>query len=236
MRTRTLLVVPLLASFAFAAPVPKAEVPKIEDVFGEIADKESKCKFEMGKGGVLALTVPRTHPSIEPNADSATPPMVSKRVEGDFVLTVRTVANLPRKLDAKEQTARPAVLIGVSMMSADSPGLGITVGAVRRMKEGEWEAAQFTCFREPNYADASEAGLKVAAADPTWFRITRRAKTAHVETSTDGKKWTTFVRVGVTMLGETLTVGPVAFGCVDQEFSATFDQYEIKPLLKDEKK
>ena len=67
MTRRTVAALLFACGIAVAAPVPKAG-PKLEDVFGEIVDKKSDCKFEMNKDGALAVTVPTTHPALETDA------------------------------------------------------------------------------------------------------------------------------------------------------------------------
>jgi len=233
--TRRLALALLACGLAPAAPVPKASVPKIEDVFGEIADPKSECRFKMGKDGALTVTVPTAHPRLEPGASSTTPPLVGRKIEGDFELTVRVSAALPKTADGKGNTFLPAVLTGISVVSADDPNTGITVGAARRLKGSDWVGAKFASFRESGYGGATEDDLTAGADEPIWFRLTRSQQTLHIETSGDGKKWKTFVRVGVNKVGDAVTVGPVAFGCLDTEFSVTFDQYELKPLKEGKK-
>jgi len=231
-----------VAGLAVAAPVPK-EKAKLEDVFGEVADKKSECKFEMNKDGALAVTVPTTHPALEPDAHSTVPPMVGKKVTGDFVLTVRVTLALPKADEVKVGSLPPAVMAGVSVVSADSPSVGARCGTVRRLKGDEWKVANLHTSRKPlppggpgpfeiNKMDVEAKGKP---GDPTWLRVTRRGALVEVDTSGDGTSWVPFSVFKEKSWGETVSVGPVAFGCIDKEFSVTFDQYEIKPL-KEEKK
>lgn len=231
---RTLLVVLLLPLFAVAAPVPKA--PKLEDVFGKIADPKSDCKFEMSDAAVLTVTVPTTHPAREPNSQSTIPPQLGKVVKGDFVLTVRVAHKLPKGADKQGKVSGPAVMAGVSVVSADDPKNGVTAGILRRSKGDEWPVSLFASFRSNRTSGVSEQPWRVGTADALYLRVTRKGDTIDADMSRDGTKWTTVKSTTLTDLPDELTVGPVAFGCIDQEFSATFDQYEIKQLPKDEKK
>lgn len=241
MRLTTAGMLVALAGLAVAAPVPK-EKAKLEDVFGEITDKKSDCKFDLNKDGALVVTVPTTHPTFEPGtASPSPPPMVGKKVTGDFVLTLRTTVAMPKAADVKGHTFQPAVMTGVSIVATDSSDIGTVIGTVRRMKGDHWTVTNFLSSWEPLRGAIGpvlsnvEIGSKAKPDDAVWLRITRRKWLVEVETSDDGTTWATFTPVKVKQWGDTVSVGPVAFGCIDKEFTATFDHYEIKPL-KDEKK
>jgi regulation of enolase protein 1 (concanavalin A-like superfamily) len=64
---------------------------------------------------------------------------------------------------------------------------------------------------------------------PIWLRATRKGNDVTVGYSTDGKKWENERTYAVK--GKVL-VGFVAYGCLGEDFTATFDEYELKVAEK----
>ena len=225
-----LFALPLLPLLAVAAPVPKAMVPKIEDVFGEIADKKSECKFEMGKGGALTITVPK-------GAVGSEKPLVSKEVEGDFILTTRVKLEYPADASGGNGKKPPAVSVGLGFTSQDDTKLHSQLfWTVTSTPKAGWEGT--IIFASNTRKGGGIYAPKLCSKEGSlYLRLTRQGASVVGEVSEDGVGWKVFSGAfGHRAMADRLTVGPVAFGTIDKEFTATFDEYEIKPLPKDEKK
>jgi hypothetical protein len=223
-----LLALPLLA---VAAPVPKAKVPKLEDVFGEVADPKDGCKYEMGPGGSLTVTVPKGR--VETELVSVLPPMVAREVRGDFVVTVRVALELPAKPKPAEGVKKwPTVRAGLSVYTAgDNPfdsGRSVAFWWHYYVEDVCWIGSEQFSGKHRLVDDKS---------DRTRFaRITRCGDDLTGEVSADGKVWEKLRLGTVKNLPASVSVGPFAFQTTDRELTATFDEYDIKPLPKDEKK
>lgn len=234
--TRSLLAVLLLPLLAPAAPVPKL-TPTMADVFGKIADEKDGCKYEMGKSGALTITVPTTHPTFEPGKQSARSPLVAKSISGDFTVTLRVSSQLPKTASLVGKAEKPAILAGLAIEYTDAPGVRVTTGVIQEFDKDEWSGHPFVSQKDGG-SRYLQHNLKVLSADATWVRVSRTGEKFLTETSGDGKSWQEFDKLEIhagKLLGDSVTVGPVAFGCIDKEFTATFDEYKIE-LLKDEKK
>ena len=228
--TRTAAVLGLACGLVFAAPVPKVNSPKLEDVFGEIADKKSECKFEMNKTGALTVTVPTTHPPAEPSPGVTCKPLASKEVDGDFTVTLKMTFALPNEAKAVGKAAAPAVVAGVSFTSVENAERGFTVGFVRRPQKKEWEWAGLMLW-----TDGAAESVFAYEGVPKYIRVSRQGEKVELETSRDGKRWDSLATDNRHTVTGPVKIGPTAFGCIDKEFSVTFDEYKVESL-KEEKK
>lgn len=231
---RILVALLFLPVFVVAAPVPKA-VPKLEEVFGEIVDEKDGCKYEMSKGGVLTITVPAVEKDAKVERESFRPGLVAREVEGDFMVTVR-IAILPSasaKVTGKEKDAE--VVAGVAVAKADDPQYGALGGMGQWSVDKSW-SGRFFDSRKPDKTSSSSGSwdLKLKQDDCLTVRLTRRSDRVLTEFKIAGE-WQGFSNRRIEGMTGSVRVGPVAFGCLDKEFSATFDEYKIE-LLKDEKK
>ena len=71
--------------------------------------------------------------------------------------------------------------------------------------------------------------------DAVYWRLTRRGGEFTFCFGSDGEKWTEFTSLEAPDF-DAVVVGPIVAHSTNEECKATFDQYEIKPLKKDEKK
>lgn len=224
----------LVSAVALAAPVPKAK-PKLEEVFGEIADPKGECKFEMQQGDALQITVPTTHPPRDPITASINPPLLGKVVEGDFVVIAKVTVGVPKTAGKTGKVISPVAFVGVALVSADDPKTGANIGMVLRRPGDDWTGEWLECHRRKGSGGATESGRGLEPDAAVYARVTRRGDKMTAEMSADGAKWKAFSSFQLTGATGPMTVGPTAFGCIDKEFTATISQYEIKPL-KEEKK
>ena len=238
MRVTTAGMLIALAGLAMAAPVPKENVKKLEDVFGEVADPKSDCKFDMMKGDALRITVPKGHPPTDFSDDHpARPPMVAKVVEGDFVLTVR-VTHTPAKDAGRAAGAKgnTEVMAGISLYAEDDPKRSLLF-TQRHIWNGQSWVSGFTReSRGGGSSTGSNSPLDDERGKAVYLKLTRNGGDFKTATSTDGKTWDDFLNCSIEKLGAKLVVGPVALHNTSDDYEAVFDQYEIKPLAKDEKK
>ena len=234
LRLLALLLMPLLA---VAAPVPKAKLT-MEVVFGERTTPNSRHAVEFDDRGRLTVTVPTTVPRVRARGGELHLPLLAKEVEGDFRLTACVSSKLPAAgtSDPKEFNGA-AVVFGVSVYgTADKKVRGAEFGVLWQ-DDGEWSGVLTSTSVKAGQVSRVEAGdEKKPAAPPSHLRVTRRGPRLTCETSEDGEKWEEFFTEEHPDLPAKVKVGPVVFGTTEQEFSAAFDEYEIKPLAKDEKK
>jgi hypothetical protein len=227
----------VLAGLAIAAPVPKEKVKKLEDVFGEVADPKSDCKFDMLKGDALRITVPKSHPPADFSDDHpAFPPMVAKVVEGDFVLTVR-VTHAPAKDAGRVNGAKgnTKVMAGIALYSADDPKSSLLFTQQHSAIGQDWWSGFVREARGGGRASGGSSGGDERGR-AVYLKLTRNGGDFKTATSTDGKTWDEFLNCSIDKLGAKLVVGPVALHSTSDDYEATFDQYEIKQVAKDEKK
>jgi hypothetical protein len=226
-----------LTGLAIVAPVPKEKVKKLEDVFGEVADLKSNCKFDMMKGDALRITVPKSHPPADFSDDHpAFPPMVSKVVEGDFVLTVR-VTHAPAKDAGPAAGARgiAKVMAGIALYSEADPKSSLLFTQHHSLSGKSWASGFVRESRGRVRASGANSPPGDERGKAVYLKLTRSDTEFKTATSTDGKTWEEFLNCSIDKLGAKLVVGPVALQSTSDDYEAVFDQYEIKPL-KDEKK
>jgi len=218
---------------AVAAPTPKTN-PKLEDVFGEIVDKKSDCKFEMGKEGALTITAPTSPKAFKLNGKTFLPPLVEKEVEGDFELTVRIGLLAPKGAKAVDGEKDLSVVAGVSVIPPGTP-FGAMGGLLQNATEKGWSGKNFGCYHQFKASHVSSTrDLKLDPDTPLVVRLTRQGEEVTTECKS-GDEWVLLNFSRVDGMTGKVKVGPTVAGNIDQPFTATFDQYEIKPL-KEEKK
>ena len=237
MRLTTAGMLVVLAGLAFAAPVPKEKVKRLEDVFGEVTDPKSDCKFDMMKGDALRLTVPKTHPPTDFSDDHpAYPPMVAKVVEGDFVLTVRVTQTSAKDAEpAAGARGITKVMAGIALYSEADPKSSLLFTQHHSLSGKSWGSGFVREARGGGRASGGSSGGDERG-KAVHLKLTRNGGDFKTATSTDGKTWDEFLNCGIDKLGAKLVVGPVALHCTSDDYEAVFDQYEIKPLKADEKK
>jgi hypothetical protein len=225
----------LLAAAAPAAPVPKAK-RAMGDVYGELTAAKEECVAEMDKTGRLTLTVPTTAKVTPRHADYRLP-QVSKTVDGDFTLTARVTLRVPGKVGSRSKGDPAAAYAGLTVFSGDVTKfdtincLSVSVrerGPERAMTSHTglyWTGNEAGGNRGGGGQSQSLCPLDRKAGSPVWLRIAREEGGVTVATSDDGTRWHS--TEPWTLIGP-VQVGPVVYGCVDKEFSATFDGYELK--------
>lgn len=226
-----------LAGLAVAAPVPKSITMKIEDVFGEITDPKGACKFEMKKDGALTITVPTDHPVGQPGAGLLSPALAGKTLDGDFSLSVRITPHLPTEVTKREGTSSPQLMAGVAVLSTENPKrIGVNAGTVRQFDNGDWVQKRYCDYRHLKINGLANLRAKPERVPTaTHLRVTKRGDQVLVEMSAEGTKWVQVISKTLVGFTGAVHVGPVVYGCIDKEFSVTFDQYELKPLTEEKK-
>ncbi len=234
---RTLLVVLLLPAVALAAPVPKAaNAKKLSETFGEQVNPDSTCKYEpAGKDG-LRIVVPTTHPVHEVDHGKTVRPHMVRKVEGDFVLTVRIQHTFkPEAGKAEAAKQKTMVAAGIGFIDADDAKNTFSVCNMITKTGDKWTTGRLMQVMHRNGGSGSGSGGQDAADKPTYLRVTRKGEEIKSEFSADGKKWQNFSNMKMTTLGAAVNVGPVACQSTDAEYSVEFTEYEIKPLTEEKK-
>ena len=231
---RTLSVVALVPLLAVAAPVPKAS-PKLADLYGEPTDAKGDCTLEMGKRGVLTVTVPISHRAVDVRETDPLPPLAAKLVDGDFVATVRVAHSLPiapgTAFPRRKLPPAPTVAAGLVAFAEGSKSYGVMATVCRDWSKAEWGTTCLFLDATPTVGGMSGVHPPGVKPDhPLYLRVSRRGEKVTQAWSADGEKWET--KRTCELAGPVL-VGPVAFQSTDKEFAATFDQYELKELPKE---
>lgn len=233
---RTLLAA-LFPLLAVAAPVPKPAAKKLGEVYGDVVDADTACTFDLTKDGGLRVGVPKTHPAQDVEHGKTVRPLLTRKVEGDFVLTTRIKQTYDPAAGMAETAKRgAAVAAGVALTGDDNPKLSMTLVHTLTRNGDKWDAGRFMQVKFPN-GGGSGSGSSGGVTDgqTTFMRLTRTGQELKAEYSGDGKKWFLFAKHKVDDLGEVLHVGPVAFQSTTADAEAEFDQYEIKPLTGEKK-
>jgi hypothetical protein len=234
--TRTLFLLFVLTPLASAAPVPKATIKKLSDVYGTEVDPSSPCKCEMVGGDKLRVVVPNTHRPAETEHPNTVPPLVTKSVEGDFVVIVRVSHSYSKSAGkaegAKKQTE---VAAGIALLGEGSENVRFTF-VHRQTKTGDkWVSGRYAQVMHRGGGSGSGSGGAKLDESPVFLRLTRKDESLKCETSADGTKWQPFSTLTAKGLGPLVNIGPVAFQSSDAEYAAEFDKYEIKPLTEEKK-
>lgn len=234
---RTLIVALLLPTIALAAPVPKAaNAKKLSETFGEQVNPDSTCKYEpAGKDG-LRIVVPTTHPIEEVDHGKTVRPHLTRKVEGDFVLTVRiqhTFNQAAGKAEAAKQ--KTMVSAGIGFIDADDGKNTFSVCHMNTKSGEKWTTGRLMQIMHRGGGSGSGSGGQDAVDKPTYLRVTRKGEEIKSEFSADGKKWQNFSTMKINTLGSAVNVGPVACQSTDAEYSVEFTEYDIKPLTEEKK-
>lgn len=234
---RTLFVALLLPAVALAAPVPKAaNAKKLSETFGEQVNPDSTCKYEpAGKDG-LRIVVPTTHPTEEVDHGKTVRPHMIRKVEGDFVLTVR-IQHTFKPEAGKAETARAKTMVaaGVGFIDADDAKNTFSVCHMNTKSGEKWNTGQLMQIMHRGGGSGSGSSGQAAADKPAYLRVTRKGEEIKSEFSADGKKWQAFSTMKMTTLGSAVNIGPVACQSTDAEYSVEFTEYDIKPLTEEKK-
>lgn len=232
LRLLPLVLVPMLA---VAAPVLK-RARTMQTVYGLETDAKGECKLEMGRDGALAVIVPTTERPTDPKRVAWRRPIVAKSVEGDFVLTTRVTLGPPSNAGTQLRGEPPACVAGVSLWAAgtsvDNPRCAVAaVGGY--LDRGGWQMWDFHYeWGAPDRAMGMDRA-ELNTDRPIFLRVVRKGDQVTHERSIDGREWHTAYKA---VLAGPISVGPVAFQSTDQEWSVTFDDYELTSLANDEKK
>lgn len=224
-----------ILALAVAAPVPKLDAKKVEEVYGKLTDPDTKCKCELTKEGGLRVVVPSDQGPTEQGNRSRIPPLLARAVEGEFELTVRVAHAPPKGAEPAKGASKAAIVTaGVALVAEENESLCVLFAHNHRLAGDKWKGQLFT---HSVYKDGSAGSAQTNPeydAKPVYLRLTRRGNLFTAETSGDGKKWEEFTRV-VHRFGHTVTVGPVAYQNTTADYEVVFDQYEIKPLNGEKK-
>ncbi|WP_157368876.1 DUF1349 domain-containing protein [Zavarzinella formosa] len=225
MRASILLL--LIASLVVAAPAPKPAAKKIADVFGTAVEARG-VTCEMSPRGELRVGVAK-EAAAEGEDHGAARPLVTRKFEGDFQVTVR-LAHVPS--DAKDLSAvgdgKPAFSAGIALYTPADPTQSVTF-LQQHLKEGEtWKSDFFACIRYNTdvFESVRRPGEKLDRG-PVYLRLTRRGGEFTSASSHDGKKWTPVASLGRFKFGSAVLIGPAATHNTSAGHIVTFDEYVL---------
>lgn len=235
------LVALLIPAAVAAAPVPKPATKPIEGVFGTpVATKGVTC--EMTAQGVLRVGVSK-EAAAEAKAHEDVRPLVARKVEGDFELTVRMAHTPPagENLAAIDRD-KLTVSAGIALYKADGKrGSLVVLNRVSNGREG-WDSyfKMKAVYQSPETQGVTGAlsSHQTLSDSPIYVRLTRRGDEFTAARGEDGKAWSPVFDETHTVsgLGPAVMIGPTAAHNTTGRYDVTFDEYVLKPLKKGEKK
>jgi len=236
--TRAVALLLFACGLAFAAPVPKA-APTVESVYGKVVPSEH-ATCELTKSGALRITVDKSQTKSKV---SFADPQVSRTVEGDFQLTVR-VHHPPsggvRVGGVKEGIA--TVVAGVCVAAADDPKsrfwltqTHIDTGGELSPKD-QWVTHRGLSVSSSKLGSGTNWVSPKLHDQPLYLRVRRAGNEFRFETSGDAKEWYSFTAQKPKAFDTKVVIGFLAQHNTDADAAAEFDQLDLQPLKKDEKK
>jgi hypothetical protein len=180
--------------------------------------------------------VPKTHPAVEIDHGKTAPPLLTREVEGDFVLTTRLTLTHDPEAGPAGGAKQAAVAAGVSLTSADGVKSDLTLVHKLVRDQDKWTGYRFMQYMHNGGGSGSGQGGLPLDGKPTYLRLTRTGSDLKAEYSSDGAKWLPFATKKADALGPAVRIGPVALQSTTADFEAVFDQYEIQPMKAEEKK
>lgn len=231
---RTLFALLLLPAVALAAPVPKPPGKKIEDVFGQVAEV-SGVTCEMTKAEELRVGVSKEF-TVSTSQEHLIRPLVSKTVEGDFVMTVRVAHPPSRVADlAAVGPGVPTLSAGIALYADGNPKQMLTL-LHKHTKSGDtWKSSLGMNSRHDRGGSGTGRQSKGLEDKPLYMRLTRKGDEFKSETSADGTKWMGFGTHKVAGFGA-VVVGPVALHNTTADYDAVFDEYKLEVAATKEAK
>ena len=217
---------------ALAAPVPKPQAKKIEDVFGTPIEK-SGVTCEMTRNDELKVTVSKEGATAD--ATSNLRPLTTRVVEGDFELTVRVTHAAPGSADRAVGIGGPIAYAGIALFADGNPKHTLNL-LHKHVKTGDaWKSGLNMSTQHKNGGMGTGRGNAKLEEQPIYLRLTRKGDEFKSETSTDGKKWQGFGTHKAQGFGGAVVVGPYASHNTSAEGEVTFDAYVVKPLTEEKK-
>jgi regulation of enolase protein 1 (concanavalin A-like superfamily) len=215
---RHLILLPLLAPLAAAAPVPaESDQAKLERLFGAFAtpDKKSTVKVD---GEAVVFSLVGLADGL-PNKWLDTPPRLTREVTGDFVVTCRSVVRLPKGATASDD--RQAWVCG---------GLVVITGSGEAHRAGVQDLDDTGKRRAGTVFAGGGKSLalrrKEGDGDESWTRLARIGDTLTHSVSPDGLLWFQLgVEKGFTR--EPVQVGVFALHNLTQESTVKVDQFKL---------
>lgn len=215
---------------------------KIDELYGEAMNAKDRRKWDMDDSGVLTVTLPPADYPVGPGSAHAFPPLIGKKLTGDFTMTARLSVSVPKEAPANRTLntgggplAYDSVVgVGVSVVSAVKTTWSLRGGVVLKKGGGEW-TGKWSAYEYTGGTNAIEKPCTMMPTGAVYVRLTRAGTRVTFETSNDGQKWQKHSTWVLPADAGDLVVGPTAFACLDKDCSVTFDEYQIKPLTEEKK-
>ena len=235
---RRLLLLPLFALLAVAAPVPKeTDADKLYKLFGTALDPAKDCKFTLADAK-LTITAGKGDHDLAVEAGEMNAPRVLKEIEGDFSVSVKVTATYPKGAKGANEK-RTIVFYGAGILVWEdeknyvrlekayvdglSGGPTNTYGSWELRAGGEWKRR------------GSNADFVFDTNDPAYLKLTRKGNTFTASISKNNKDWTDMEGIDAEM-GKKVKIGVCAVHICDTGFDSTFEDYTLKATVKDEPK
>ena len=218
-----------LATGLAGAPVPKPTTKeRIETISGKLQDPEGKCGFQLD-GTKLTVDLPGGKEYMchlgEQNV-----PRLTRKVEGDFIVTVKCSAALPK--DAKPAEGKWAE-VGCGLYIRPKVGYVNRYGLSDFIYESEKQTKHHQVVIGPISTGPSGQHYKDST-NTIYVRFSRIGQLTEYSTSADGKKFTR-IFWSTTDTGEAYELGVYACSNCTTETRAVLEDFKLE-LIKAEKK
>ncbi len=237
--TRCAFVLLALAPLAVAAPVPKdTERQAIEKRYGKVVDPKGDSKFELD-GTKLKITLPANEVR-DLTHETDTAPRVTREVKGDFELTVRIEVHLDEQATVLDELVEKklrvkAVAGGVQLRGSGPIDPWFRCGFSRYQIDGEVVRSGCPFELPPSLCVGGFGGFGQSnrlECESLVMRYTRKGKNVDAEYTTDGKSWTSALRVRDHLPEGDLSVSLFAQHASSKAHTVSFSEFEIRPIEK----
>jgi len=235
--TRTVALLLVFPAVAAAAPVPPpSEKERIEKQWGKIVSPAVECEFKLSGKSLTIRTAGQPARGLRTEKEPI--PRVAKTVAGDFEMTVKVADLTPPGREAKYTDAWPWSRAGLYLVGGGH-AVEFHLSQYYTKANDVLNEKLTRCPWVDTWYPRGGSGSQIGNVEPgksAYLKVVRRGNTVAVSHSTDGEKWSNPFNPRQTLeLPDELTVGVFVSHGTHQPIEATFSDFAIKKLEKDEK-
>jgi regulation of enolase protein 1 (concanavalin A-like superfamily) len=216
--SRWLILLPLLAPLAAAAPVPKAnEKELIEKLFGKFTDPDKNCAVKL-EGEAVTITLKGGTDYVYDDK-SKNLPRLTREVKGDFAVTCRITVRLPKGAKANGDTG---ALVGGGLVVIDNDKRAYRLGVQHLSGDGERLA-----ITVPGVSATSGLLTDDGTEYEVWTRLSRKGNKLMVSVSKQGLIWNEFITDYIEVTDKPVQVGVYALHNLTDNSAVTIDKFRF---------
>lgn len=210
-----------VAVLVFAAAGLLAAAPPTLEGWGQAADPEGDCRFEL-KGTKLTIRVPGTVHDLVADRGHVNAPAVLSPVRGEFIAMVKASGDVHPGPESSVADGLPYQGTGL-LLWADKDNF-VRLERAGLIRDGAFITyATFEHFRGGRRAFSRGVRLEDL---PTYLRLERRGGTLHAAVSRDGANWSSFPPQEVRLPDE-LKLGVAAVNTSTKPFKAELEELGV---------